>query len=146
MLTLDFGAYYEGYRSDMTRTIAISEPDSQLKDIYRIVLEAEMKCIALLKPGMTCSEVDIFTHGYIEEQGYGDYFGHGTGHGIGLDIHEEPFFATKSEKVLAPGMIMTVEPGIYIPNLGGVRIEDDVLITETGYEINTHSPRELIIL
>lgn len=146
MLTLDFGAYYKGYRSDITRTIAIGEPDAQLHDIYQIVLEAEMKCIALLKPGTLCSEIDIFTHHYIESLGYGDYFGHGTGHGIGLDIHEEPFFSTTSEKILAPGMIVTVEPGIYIPNLGGVRIEDDVLITDSGHEIITNASRELIVL
>ncbi|MCJ8013469.1 Xaa-Pro peptidase family protein [Paenibacillus sp. KQZ6P-2] len=146
MLTFDFGAYYKGYRSDITRTIAIGKPDKQLQDIYQIVLEAEMKCIALLKPGALCSEIDTFTHNYIESLGYGEYFGHGTGHGIGLDIHEEPFFSTTSEKVLAPGMIVTVEPGIYIPNLGGVRIEDDVLITDTGYEIITNASRELIVL
>jgi len=146
MLTLDFGAYYGGYRSDMTRTIAIGDPGEKLKDIYRIVLEAELASIELLKPGASCSEIDNYTHAYIDKLGYGEYFGHGTGHGIGLDIHEEPFFAAKSDKVLASGMIMTVEPGIYIPNLGGVRIEDDVLITDVGHEILTHSPKELILL
>lgn len=146
MLTMDFGAYYEGYCSDMTRTVAISEPSDTFKEIYSIVLEAETQCIEKLKPGVSCMEIDEWTHQFIENKGYGSYFGHGTGHAIGLDIHEEPFFSKKSTSILAPGMIMTIEPGIYIPGSGGVRIEDDVLITENGYEILTHSPKELLIL
>ncbi|WP_442601532.1 M24 family metallopeptidase [Paenibacillus sp. KN14-4R] len=146
MVTLDFGAYYRGYRSDLTRTIAIGEPLAQLQEVYNIVLEAELQTIALLKPGVPCKDIDTFAHHYIDEKGYGKNFGHGTGHAIGLDIHEEPFFSTKSEKVLAAGMIMTVEPGIYLPGIGGVRIEDDVLITSTGSEVLTRSPKDLIIL
>lgn len=146
MLTLDFGAYYRGYRSDLTRTIAIGEPDSRLKEIYQIVWDAELLTIDRLRPGVSCRDIDDFTHRYIDALGYGPHFEHGTGHGIGLDIHEEPFFSKKSDKVLESGMVVTVEPGIYIPALGGVRIEDDVLITPEGHEVLTASPKHLITL
>ncbi|MCR8644775.1 Xaa-Pro peptidase family protein [Paenibacillus sp. N1-5-1-14] len=144
MVTLDFGALYRGYRSDMTRTVAVGHPLAQLKEVYEIVLEAELQTIAMLKPGVACKDVDLFAHGYVEQNGYG--FGHGTGHSLGVDLHEQPFFSTKSENELVEGMIMTVEPGIYIPCVGGVRIEDDVLITATGCEVLTRSPKELILL
>lgn len=146
MVTLDFGAYYQGYRSDMTRTIAVSEPKAELKEIYNIVFEALSNALAAIKPGITGQEADAFTRDYIIEKGYGEQYGHGSGHGIGLDIHEEPFMSPKCDIFLKPGMIVTVEPGIYIPSLGGVRIEDDILITEYGNNIITKSPKELIIL
>ena len=95
---------------------------------------------------MTGKEADALTRDYIREQGYGDYFGHSTGHGIGLEIHEGPTLSARSDAVLEPGMVVTVEPGIYIPGLGGVRIEDDAVITADGNEALTHSPKELIIL
>jgi Xaa-Pro aminopeptidase len=146
MVTLDFGAYYQGYRSDMTRTIAVSEPKAELKEIYNIVFEALSNAHKGIKPGLTGQEADAFTRDFITEKGYGEQYGHGSGHGIGLDIHEEPFMSPKCGILLKPGMIVTVEPGIYIPNLGGVRIEDDLLITENGNNIITKSPKELIIL
>lgn len=146
MVTLDFGAYYEGYRSDMTRTVAIGEPGDELREIYEIVLEALNRGIGASKPGVACKKVDAVVRDFITEKGYGKQFGHGTGHGIGLDIHEDPYFSVKSEDVLESGMVMTVEPGIYLPGKGGVRIEDDVVITEDGYEVITDSPRDLIIL
>ncbi|MEC1522707.1 Xaa-Pro peptidase family protein [Neobacillus niacini] len=146
MVTLDFGAYYQGYRSDMTRTIAVGEPRAELKEIYNIVFEALSNALAAIKPGITGQEADAFTRDYITEKGYGEQYGHGSGHGIGLDIHEEPFMSPKCNIFLKPGMIVTVEPGIYIPDLGGVRIEDDILITEYGNKIITKSPKELIIL
>jgi Xaa-Pro aminopeptidase len=146
MVTLDFGAYYQGYRSDMTRTIAVGEPRAELKEIYNIVFEALSNALAAIKPGITGQEADAFTRDYITEKGYGEQYGHGSGHGIGLDIHEEPFMSPKCDIFLKPGMIVTVEPGIYIPALGGVRIEDDILITEYGNNIITKSPKELIIL
>jgi Xaa-Pro aminopeptidase len=146
MVTLDFGAYYQGYRSDMTRTIAVGEPRAELKEIYNIVFEALSNALAAIKPGITGQEADAFTRDYITEKGYGEQYGHGSGHGIGLDIHEEPFMSPKCDIFLKPGMIVTVEPGIYIPALGGVRIEDDILITEYGNNILTKSPKELIIL
>ncbi|WP_066365722.1 M24 family metallopeptidase [Neobacillus fumarioli] len=146
MVTLDYGANYKGYVSDITRTIAVGEPDSKLKAIYEIVLEAQLRGMEGIKPGMTGKQADALTRDYISEKGYGEYFGHSTGHGIGLEVHEGPSLSMKSELVLEPGMIVTCEPGIYIPGLGGVRIEDDVLITKGHNEALTHSAKELIIL
>ncbi|MHC0035950.1 M24 family metallopeptidase [Pseudoneobacillus sp. C159] len=145
-VTLDFGAYYKGYISDITRTVAVGEPKQQLKEIYDIVLEAQLRGMAGIQPGMTGKDADALTRDYITEKGYGENFGHSTGHGIGLEVHEGPSLSAKSDLILEPGMIVTVEPGIYIPGLGGVRIEDDTLITETGNETLTHSTKELIIL
>lgn len=146
MVTLDFGALYKGYRSDMTRTVAVGEPAEELKNIYQIVLEALKLGSESVRPGTLCQDVDQVTRQFITEKGYGKNFGHGTGHAIGLDIHENPFFSAKSEDSLAPGMVMTVEPGIYLPDIGGVRIEDDLLVTEDGHERLIHSPKDLIIL
>ncbi|AOV08576.1 M24 family metallopeptidase [Sporosarcina ureilytica] len=146
MVTLDFGALYDGYCSDITRTLAVGEPDSKLLDIYQIVHQALELTLENIQVGMTGKEVDSIARDYIAGQGYGDYFGHGLGHGIGLNIHEDPFFSQSGEDILQAGMVITIEPGIYIPELGGVRIEDDVLIKEDGIEILTHSPKELIRL
>ncbi|MFB3160496.1 aminopeptidase P family protein [Neobacillus sp. 179-J 1A1 HS] len=145
-VTLDFGAYYDGYVSDITRTVAVGEPEAKLKEIYDIVQEAQLRGMAGIKPGMTGKEADALTRDYITEKGYGDYFGHSTGHGIGLEVHEGPALSFRSDLVLEPGMIVTVEPGIYLPGLGGVRIEDDTLITKDHNEAFTHSTKELIIL
>jgi Xaa-Pro aminopeptidase len=145
-VTLDFGAYYKGFISDITRTVAVGEPSAKLKEIYDVVLEAQLRGMAGIKPGMTGKEADALTRDYITEKGYGEYFGHSTGHGIGLEVHEGPALSSKSDIILEPGMLVTVEPGIYIPGLGGVRIEDDTQITETGNETLTHSTKELIIL
>jgi Xaa-Pro aminopeptidase len=146
LVTLDFGAYYKGYCSDITRTIAVGAISDELKTIYDIVLQAQLRGMNGIKPGMTGKEADALTRDYISEKGYGEYFGHSTGHGIGLEIHEGPALSVRSDVVLAPGMVVTVEPGIYIPGLGGVRIEDDTVVTENGNESLTHSPKELIIL
>jgi Xaa-Pro aminopeptidase len=145
-VTLDFGAYYKGYVSDITRTVSVGKPDEKLKEIYDIVLEAQLRGMAGIKPGMTGKEADALTRNFIAEKGYGEYFGHSTGHGIGLEVHEGPALSIKSDIVLEPGMVVTVEPGIYIPGLGGVRIEDDTLITKDHNETLTHSTKELIIL
>lgn len=145
-VTLDFGAYYKGYVSDITRTIAIGEPSEQLREIYNVVLEAQKRGVAQIKGGMTGKEADAITRDYITDKGYGDYFGHSTGHGIGLEVHEAPRLSKQSSTVLQAGMVVTVEPGIYIPNVGGVRIEDDILITNEGNEVLTKSPKELIII
>ncbi|MFE8702511.1 M24 family metallopeptidase [Cytobacillus sp. FJAT-54145] len=145
-VTLDFGAYHKGFVSDITRTLAVGEPDAKLKEIYNIVLEAQLRGMEGIKPGMTGKEADALTRDYITEKGYGEYFGHSTGHGIGLEVHEGPSLSVKSDLVLEPGMVVTVEPGIYIPGLGGVRIEDDTLITKEHNETLTHSTKELIIL
>jgi Xaa-Pro aminopeptidase len=146
MVTLDYGAYYKGYVSDITRTVAVGEPDSKLKNIYNIVLEAQQQGMEGIKPGITGKQADALTRDYISEKGYGEYFGHSTGHGIGLEVHEGPSLSMKSDIVLEPGMVVTCEPGIYIPGLGGVRIEDDTLITKDHNEALTHSAKELIIL
>lgn len=146
MVTMDFGAYYKGYVSDITRTVAVGKPDPKLEEIYNIVLEAQLRGMDGLKAGMSGKDGDALTRDYITEKGYGDYFGHSTGHGIGLEVHEGPALSMRSDTILKPGMVVTVEPGIYIPGLGGVRIEDDTLIKENSNEALTHSTKELLIL
>ncbi len=146
LITLDFGCYYEGYVSDMTRTFAIGEPDSKLKDIYQIVLEAQLKVLDEAKPGLTGIQLDAIARDHIVSYGYGEAFGHSTGHGIGLEIHEGPNVSFRADQQFVPGNVITDEPGIYLPGLGGVRIEDDLLITKDGNRVLTHSPKELIIL
>lgn len=145
-ITLDFGALYKGYISDITRTIAVGEPSEKLKEIYQIVLDSQVLALEKIKPGMTGIEADAIARDYIKSKGYGEAFGHSTGHGIGMEVHEAPGLSFRSETVLEPGMAVTVEPGIYLPGIGGVRIEDDILITETGNERLTHSSKELRIL
>jgi len=146
MITLDYGALYKGYRSDMTRTICIGEPDEKFKEIYNIVLKALLHCKEHIQANMPAAEVDALVRDYITEHGYGEYFGHGSGHGIGLMIHEDPFFSTTSSQVLKEGSVVTVEPGIYLPDYGGVRIEDNIVIGKTDIEVITKSPKELIVL
>lgn len=146
LITLDFGAFYKGYCSDLTRTVMLGDPKPKHREIYDIVLEAQMNALQHMKPGMTGREADQLSREIIKEYGYGDYFGHGTGHGIGMEIHEAPRLSPRGEQILEPGMVVTVEPGIYIPEFGGVRIEDDVLITETGIELLTHADKEFTIL
>ncbi|NIK77450.1 Xaa-Pro aminopeptidase [Paenibacillus castaneae] len=143
---LDFGAYYKGYCSDITRTVIVGTPTDKHLEIYNIVLEAQLHALAHIKPGMSGREADALTRDIITKYGYGDLFGHGTGHGIGMEIHEAPRLSKQSETILTPGMTVTVEPGIYVPGFGGVRIEDDIVITETGIKILTSSPKELITL
>lgn len=145
-VTLDYGCYYNGYVSDMTRTVAVGEPKPQLKEIYQIVLEAQLKVNAEVKPGLSGIEVDSIARDLISSYGYGEHFGHSNGHGIGLEIHEGPNTSQKAPKRLVKGNVITNEPGIYLEGIGGVRIEDDLLITETGNEVLIHSPKELIIL
>ncbi|WP_404337581.1 M24 family metallopeptidase [Planococcus rifietoensis] len=146
LITLDFGALYNGYVSDITRTVAVGEPSDKLKEIYQVVLDSQELALEKIKPGMTGIEADAIARDYIKSKGYGEAFGHSTGHGIGLEVHEGPGLSFRSETVLEPGMAVTVEPGIYLPGIGGVRIEDDILITETGNERLTHSSKELRIL
>ncbi|MDA7026985.1 Xaa-Pro peptidase family protein [Bacillus sp. CLL-7-23] len=145
-VTLDFGAYYKGYCSDITRTIAVGEPSDELKNIYQIVFEAQMTGMTNIKPGITGRQADAYTRDYITSKGYGDYFGHSTGHGLGMEVHESPALSVRSDQTLEKGMVVTVEPGIYIPGMGGVRIEDDIVLTDKGNESLTHSAKHLIIL
>ena len=146
LITLDFGCYYEGYVSDMTRTFAIGSIQPKLKEIYDIVLEAQLKVLAEAKPGLTGIQLDAIARDHIASYGYGDAFGHSTGHGIGLEIHEGPNVSFRADKQFVPGNVITDEPGIYLPGIGGVRIEDDLLITAEGNRVLTHAPKELIIL
>lgn len=145
-VTLDFGALYNGYISDTTRTLAVGEPSEKLKEIYQVVLDAQLLALEKVKPGMTGKEADAIARDYIASKGYGEAFGHSLGHGIGLEVHEGPGLSFRSDIVLEPGMVITIEPGIYLPNIGGVRIEDDALVTENGLEKLTHSTKELLIL
>lgn len=147
-LTIDYGCFYNGYASDITRTFYIGEnPTDKHREIYNIVKEANEMAIKAVKPGITIHELDAIARDYIKSKGYGEYFGHGLGHGIGLEIHEYPGVSYKAEnKKLVPGMIITIEPGIYIPEFGGVRIEDDVLVTEDGYEVLTSLEKDFKLL
>ena len=146
MITIDFGCYYNGYVSDMTRTFALGDPGEKLKEVYEIVREAHARVNNAVKAGMTGAEVDAIARDYITEKGYGEAFGHSTGHGIGLEVHEGPSISFKNDKKLVPGNAITNEPGIYLPGIGGVRIEDDLLITEDGNKNLMSLPTDLIIL
>lgn len=134
-VTIDVGCVWQGYASDLTRTIVVGEPTARHVEVYETVLAAQLAGLAAVKPGVTGRTVDAAARKVIEAAGYGQYFGHGLGHGVGLDVHEGPRLAWTSQQVLQPGMVVTVEPGIYLPDWGGVRIEDLVLVTETGHEI-----------
>lgn len=145
-VTLDFGALYNGYISDITRTIAVGQPSDKLVEMYNVVLESQMLAVEKVGPNMTGIEADAIARDYLKSKGYGEAFGHSTGHGIGLEVHEGPGLSFRSETVLEPNMVVTIEPGVYLPGIGGVRIEDDIVITQTGNEVLTRSPKELIIL
>jgi Xaa-Pro dipeptidase len=146
MLVIDWGASYNGYISDLTRTFAIGEVDDELKKIHRIVQEANAAGRAAGKPGIPCAEVDIATRSVVEKSGYGKYFNHRTGHGIGMEAHEAPYMRGDNMQLLETGMAYTVEPGIYLTNRNGVRIEDNVVITEDGAEVLSDLPRELRVI
>ena len=145
-VTMDFGCLYEGYCSDMTRTIVLGKANEKQKEIYRIVLEAQEAALAVIKAGLTGQEVDRVAREIIQKAGYGSCFGHGLGHSVGMFIHEEPRLSPADSTLLEAGMSETVEPGIYVPGFGGVRIEDLVIVTETGCRNLTSSPKELIEL
>lgn len=144
--TFDIGSLYNGYHSDMTRTIAVKRCDEYKKEIYNIVLNAQTLALSKVKAGVKAREIDKTARDIIKNEGYGKNFGHSTGHGVGLDIHEMPFVSLKSETILSENMVITVEPGIYIENEFGVRIEDMVLVKENGYKNFAELPKELIIV
>ncbi|GAB2573576.1 M24 family metallopeptidase [Gracilibacillus alcaliphilus] len=146
LVTLDFGCWYQGYSSDITRTVAVGEISEQLETIYQTVLEAQLLGLEGIKPGITAAQADALTRDHIKDKGYGDYFGHSTGHGLGMDVHEAPALSFRSQVPLTEGMVVTVEPGIYLPGIGGCRIEDDIVITSNGNQRLTHSSKELIYL
>ncbi len=145
-ITLDYGAVVGGYHSDMTRTVAVGEVSSKQTEVYETVLTAQKKSIEILKAGVSCKDADAAARDVIKNAGYGQFFGHGTGHGVGIEIHEAPRVSPKSKSILQIGDVVTVEPGIYLPSEFGVRIEDMAFITENGFENLTKSPKNLIIL
>ncbi|MCQ4085892.1 Xaa-Pro peptidase family protein [Saccharibacillus sp. JS10] len=145
-ITFDFGALLNGYCSDLTRTVVLGEASDRHREVYGIVLEAQLNALDKIRPGMTGREADALTRDIISSYGYGEQYGHSTGHGLGMEVHESPRLSKLSDDILKPGMVVTVEPGIYIPGFGGVRIEDDIVITETGIEIITSSKKELTLL
>ncbi|MBI2826987.1 MAG: aminopeptidase P family protein [Planctomycetia bacterium] len=140
---VDWGATARQYKSDLTRVLVTGKISPKLERVYNVVLDAQLRAIDAVRPGLTGREVDQVARKIIADAGFGRQFGHGLGHGLGLDIHEAPRLAAAAEQVLKPGMVVTVEPGIYLPGWGGVRIEDDILVTKTGCEILTDVPKKL---
>ncbi|MGD0152170.1 MAG: Xaa-Pro peptidase family protein [Thermacetogeniaceae bacterium] len=146
LVVMDFGASYQGYMSDLTRTVCVGRSDAKQRHVYDVVLEAQLSALELIRPGVAANEVDAAARQVITRAGYGDYFTHALGHGIGLNIHEPPRLAPRHEVILKPGMVTSVEPGIYLPGWGGVRIEDTVLVTATGYEILTPVTKDFMVI
>ncbi|NJE00064.1 aminopeptidase P family protein [Thermococcus sp. LS1] len=146
LVILDYGARWEGYCSDITRTIALGKPDEKLLEIYEVVKNAQESAFQTVREGIKAKEVDKAARDYIAKAGYGEYFTHRTGHGLGLDVHEEPYIGPDGEVTLENGMTFTIEPGIYVPGLGGVRIEDDVVVEGGKGRRLTKAPRELITI
>jgi Xaa-Pro dipeptidase len=142
----DLGVVYEGYCSDITRTVVVGEPTEQQRAIYDAVLAANLAGIAATKPGQPAKHVDQAARNAITERGFGEYFTHRVGHGLGIEVHEFPSMHGQNEQEMVEGMVFTIEPGVYLPEVGGVRIEDDVLVTADGVEVLTHYPKELQVL
>ncbi len=145
-ITLDFGCIVDGYHSDMTRTICVGKPSAEMKKVYHIVLDAQQKACDAVRSAVLSKKIDAIARKHIQSRGYGKYFGHSLGHGVGLEIHELPRVAPKSKEKLNIGNVITIEPGIYIPQKFGVRIEDTVIVREQSCEILTSSSKELIII
>ncbi len=146
LIVFDFGCRYQGYCSDMTRTVCVGAPSALQRKVYRIVQRAQAAGLAAVKPGKTCGDVDLAARGVIRRAGYGKRFGHGTGHGVGVEVHEDPRVGPKAKDILRPGMAITVEPGIYLDGRFGVRIEDLVIVTGTGFENMYKATKELIVV
>ena len=145
-LTMDFGVKVGGYCCDMTRTVAVGNVSEKQRKVYETVLKVQLLALEKIKAGEICRQIDAVARDYINANGFEKCFGHGLGHSLGIDVHESPAFNTRDERPLESGMVMTVEPGIYLENEFGVRIEDMVVVTENGCENLTHSPKELIII
>ena len=145
-ITMDFGCIYKRYCSDMTRTIAVGRVTEEMKKVYQIVLNANMRAMEQVREGVNCKWIDSLARDYIAQAGYGKYFGHGLGHGVGLEIHEEPRFSPKCEVITKENMVITDEPGIYLPGQFGVRIEDLLVVKKDGCEVLSQSPKEMIII
>ncbi len=146
LVTIDFGACKDGYVSDETVTVALGRPDPRAAELYDVVREAHDLAIAAVRPGMSCRDLDAVARDHIRERGYGEYFGHGLGHGVGLEVHEKPAISPRSSMTVQEGMVFTIEPGLYIPGFGGVRIEDTVLVQGDGCRLLTQVPKELLLL
>ncbi|MBE0603492.1 MAG: aminopeptidase P family protein, partial [Deltaproteobacteria bacterium] len=146
LVVLDFGCCVEGYHSDLTRTVAIGKPSSDLRKVYAVVHEAQARALERCIVPVSAKALDGVARAHIRRAGFGKYFPHSLGHGLGLQIHEEPKVSARSSATLVAGMVVTIEPGVYVPGLGGVRIEDDVVLRANGPEILTKAPKELIIL
>ena len=146
MITFDFGARYGNYCADMTRTVALGKPSDEMLKVYQTVLEAQKRAQDAVAAGKICRDIDSIARDYIYSQGYEGRFGHGLGHAVGIDIHESPRFSQTCSDVAKVGHVMTVEPGIYLPGVGGVRIENTVVVRENGCDVLTKPTRELIIL
>lgn len=146
LITIDCGYYFDGYTSDITRTVALGDPGEKLKQVYKVVQDAQKAIIDAVQDGVSGKHLDEVGRALITEAGYGPKFNHGTGHGIGLDIHEGPALSTRSEDLMHTNNVITVEPGIYLTDLGGVRIEDDILVTPTRGVRLTTAPRDLLIV
>lgn len=146
LVTLDFGCSVGGYHSDLTRTVAVGSPSKRAREIYRIVLEAQERAIEAAQSGLTARTLDEIARGYIRSRGYDQYFGHSLGHGLGLQVHELPKISSRSKDALEAGNVITIEPGIYIPKFGGVRIEDDVLVTNGNSVVLNAAPKDFIVL
>ncbi|MCF7811069.1 aminopeptidase P family protein [bacterium] len=146
IITFDMGCFVDGYPSDMTRTVVLGKATAKQREIYAIVKESQAKAVEAIKPGRKCYEIDSLARKIISDAGYGDKFTHGLGHGLGVEVHSKPALSGLSKTTLKSGMVVTVEPGIYIEGWGGVRIEDDVIVTEDGCEVMNKSPKELIEL
>lgn len=142
LVTIDFGAVLDGYHSDETVTVAVDGCSTQLKEIYDTVLEAHDRAVAAVKPGIACRQLDAIARSFIAERGFGEYFGHGLGHGVGLAIHEKPVISPRSDATVEEGMVFTIEPGIYVPGVGGVRIEDTVAVTSDGCRLLTQVSKQ----
>lgn len=145
-VTMDFGCIYNGYCSDMTRTVAVGHASDEMKAVYETVLRAQKAGIAAAKAGIAGKEIDLAARAVISDAGYGEYFGHSFGHSLGLDIHESPSASPLCETVMPVGAVISAEPGIYIPDKFGVRIEDVLILGENGCENITHAPKELLII
>lgn len=143
LLLVDWGASGSPYKSDLTRVLATGKVSPKFQEVYRSVLAAQKRAIAAIRPGVSAQAVDAEARQAIQEAGFGDHFNHGLGHGFGIQIHERPFLGREPDETLEPGMVVTVEPGVYLPDWGGIRIEDDVLVTTTGTERLTRLPSDL---
>ncbi|OPA80464.1 peptidase M24 family protein [Paenibacillus selenitireducens] len=146
LLLFDLGVYADGYASDITRTFAVGQISDELQDIYDTTLRANLAAIAAVRPGVTYASIDRAARQVIEDKGYGAYFMHRLGHGLGMDCHEYPGVHANNEELLQEGVVFTIEPGIYLPNRGGVRIEDDIVVTADGIEVLTTYPKELTVI